>query len=296
MKKIILFLVIVVAGCNTSTKKKIDLKPQHDAALAIEYGPAAPLALKSMLISNGCPGDHLINFNDACDLVSDMLRYERLFEMDSIHGLGGFMDSARFTKAWEDAEVIQFYPCMNRDNGDVFLSFKDVKGYKYDLSSTLCDLTDNEMLDRSTNTFTYDKDRTQVAPSDVANFISTMKTETGISEVKLDGSVVREMNDYFFTQYTINGSDLNNFHCGAMNKCEILQLLNQVDSLKVAYNCVGIRYFFSYDNTRDNKIRLVLCGVNSDGSNLIHYSTGEAAMMLEKEWPPDAPSDSSSHH
>jgi hypothetical protein len=299
MKKILLIMMVAIAAC-TPQKGKINLKPSHNPNLTIPFGLSTQTEMKKMSLAKGvkmCTSDHLISFDDACNFVSAMLNQNNLYEMDTTYGLGGFMDSTDFTSDWEDGEVIQFFPCMNEKNDEVFLSYKDVKGYNYDLS-TQCLLTDNEVLSRSTNTFTYDKDKSHISPGDVADFISTMTTELSTTHEKLDGKAVHDMNDYFFSQYTVNGKVVNSFQCGAMNKCEVLELLHQADSLKVAYDCVGIRYFFGYDSTRDNKIRLVLIGVKSDGSNLVHYATGEEAMMLEKEWPPDAPTpmDSTSIH
>ena len=66
-----------------------------------------------------------------------------------------------------------------------------------------------------------------------------------------------------------------------------MQLFNQTDASGKSYQCEGIRYFWGFDASRQNKIRLVLIGVRPDGSNLVHYDGGEDALMLEKEWPPD---------
>lgn len=300
MKKIILFSLIVMTGCLSKEKK--NLKPSHDSKLAVSYGMStkiSDLRLTATKSAYLCANYHRITFDEACNYVSAFLSEANPYTQDTTYGMGGYMDSSAFDAGAATDEVIQFFPCFDSNLMEVFLCYKDLKSY-VSTNSNQCDLTDNEVLEQSTNQFVYDKPKTQVSASDVANFISTMKTGIDKTHSQVAGKDVKVFNPQFFVQYNVNGKDPNIIHCGAMNKCEVLRLLNQTDSTSKTYPCVGIRYFFGYDDARNNKIRLVLIGVNADGSNLIHFSTGEDAVMLEKEWPPDTGSgvDSTSapHH
>jgi hypothetical protein len=68
---------------------------------------------------------------------------------------------------------------------------------------------------------------------------------------------------------------------GFFNFHELNQVLEQMDS-DSSKSCIGIRLYFGYDSTADNKVRVVAFGIRKDGYNC----TDTSAKILERSWPP----------
>lgn len=292
MKRVIVLLFMLTAtACNNVV---------FDETLLVPYGtsPATPALLPT---NYPCKlSNHRITKDHACELISNFLKIKNLYDKAKKYAIGGYMDKSGLSSVTEDSTVIQFFPSYQENpfykKDEVYLCYKETKHYSNGNSNTIeGNLSDSEILEQSTDPLYYTKGVSNVSPSDVADFISTIKEkELPTSQDHIEGLNVKKYTKKFFKEYHVGGVDPNpKYHWGAFDKCQVMALLNQTDSIDTVYHCTGIHYYFGYDSTRVNKLRIILVGVMKTTSlvvsysNLIKYNTGEEALMFEKEWPPD---------
>ncbi len=237
------------------------------------------------------PPYHTIKYKDAKAYINKfLLQNKELYQKAHNVSLGGFISKELFTEKFlAKVDAIRFYPCYIKDpiNGDsVFLAF--MRDENYDNESEIqCALDDTADLNHSSESFTYkSSDPSTVG---VNQFITTQTGGIGMEEDTKKGRDVKIYAQEFLSQYTVNSRPVNSSLCGAFARDEILSLLDQVDPTNANEKiCVGIRFFFGYDEERTNdKIRLILIGVDKNGKNITQYKDGSEPPMMERNWPPD---------
>ena len=262
-------------------------------ATACYYETPGHLADLAPISSSPCQAyestKHRICFDTVCLFISDFLQEDQLRRQAKSRALGGYFDGSLIPVSTDPDMALRFYPCFKTSLfffHKVYVAMDEIKYVSAEDYNSKCE--DDAILSRSTNQFVYDG--TEYTQEAVSKFLREMTTMMDSETETATGEDVMSYAESFRNQYTIGSEPINIDSSGAFNENEIHQLLNQKDSIGNVYECKGIRYFFGYDKNRnENKVRLILIGVNAkDGSNLLSYKgTGEEAVMIEKEWPPD---------
>ena len=233
--------------------------------------------------------EHRICFDTVSLFISDFLQEDELRRLAKNPGLGGYFDGSLIPGSTDPDKALRFYPCFKTSAlffNRVYVAMDEIKYVSAEDYNSKCE--DDAILSRSTNQFVYDG--TEYTQEAVSKFLREMTTLMDSETETAIGKDVMSYAEKFRNKYTTGSTPINIDSSGAFSEKEVLQLLNQRDSVGNVYACKGIRYFFGYDkNKTENKVRLILIGVNAkDGSNLLSYKeTGEEAVMIEKEWPPD---------
>lgn len=236
--------------------------------------------------SNAQPPDHYITFQQAKTYIYEFItRADNLQECATRYSLGGYI-SKNFLETGIN-NVIKFYPCYDVDflifHDDVFLS------YMYDSVDALdryqCRLSINDQLKQSSDDFSYSGSDYTMA--EVDTFLSNQEDGSlnNDTPVRHDGKNVNKYSFRMMQEFLADGITPNLIQCGSIWVREIDDLVNQTDNN--GQPLIGFRFFFGYDPTRKNSIRLIFIGVDSNGKNFITNSAGTDAIILERSWPPD---------
>ena len=225
---------------------------------------------------------HDITFDTAYKLISSFLCKGNFREYSSNFGLGGVIHRSEIENAFADKKalnitVLSFYPCFDYSILGSHLFLASSKGEVASTSNCGCELIDGSVIYKSFGTFRYNDEN--VGVDDVQSFIAR---QTGLNIPEqfetLRKSDVIDWANAFMNRYKLNDIIVNEGKCGYFTYRDIQEMLTSPDPQKPV---VALRYYFGFDkNETRNKIRIILCAIDSDG-NIANTST-----MWEKSWPP----------
>lgn len=196
---------------------------------------------------------------------------------------GGFIPIESFSIPSDPTGAVRFYPCY--DKGEVFLAFFYDSSYNPNNGSASCDLDNAQELLRSADSFVFEG--VDYTLNGVQKYLEDQIIPASANANTLTGSEATTASAAFFAQYAIGGLPANVALCSAFDSAEFLELINQMDGSSQV-DIVGVNFFFGYDATLNNKIRVCLCAVYNDNGQfktLLVLNSG-TVVMFEHNWPP----------
>jgi hypothetical protein len=226
---------------------------------------------------------HKVTLSKFVSYLTASFTVNELRTQDKDLAFGGFIPIENFSIPTDPTGAIRFYPCY--DKGEVFLAFFYDADYNPNNGSASCDLDNGVVLLRSGESFVYVGN--DYSSTGVQKFIEDQITPASANANTLTGSEATAACNAFFTQYAIGGQPANTALCSAFDSIEFLELINQMDGGNPV-DIVGVNFFFGYDGSVTNKIRICLCAVYNDNGqfkNLLKLNSG-TVVMFENGWPP----------
>lgn len=267
-------IALIISSCNQTGRK-----PDSGSMSKRTFSTGNPVPELNTNLSYYDPGNGVFHRIGADTLIYLIRNYITAFPEEALNsGFTGFIGKEYFQDVSGANSGYIFYTAMypGAFTKEIYLAF-DTGHYAEDFSVS-CELPKEYYL-RSAYPGTIND--TSLSGAELLQYIADIPPPEGVQSVYVTKDVLDENATLFLSNFLVNNQPANSRICGLFRKDEFNALLDQE-------GCTGVRFFLGYDPERsDDKIRVVLVGVNSAGNVLlVNPGTSEEAVYLENGLPP----------
>jgi hypothetical protein len=223
--------------------------------------------------------------------ISDFLSKYKLRTNASLYAIGGHLDIAYLIN-WmnaansPDIDVLNIFPCFN-PAGPSFFTYYGTSTVKD--TTVSCGCNTPATLKSSAGEFPYTNPN--FAPDDIINHFKMTAIPLPVAYPAAQAGQLNTYITEFYRKYSNDDNPpvaYNKKPCAAFWKNEVKEILDQTDVSTPGFHITGVAYFLGYDSRmNDNKIRIIIAGVDQNGKVYLKRSNGDPAKIIEKAWPPD---------